>query len=200
MNESILIRKDDTHWSNLIMTEKRIWHIKMGGVNGDGFIPELGRCEFCGHHSKSGWMIEAETGQLLSVGTDCVGSLCNLSKAQMSVLKYSDKRYAIRRRYSKVLSFLREQHKTEIIKANIFIKEDDKYVIFKDMYGVEIQTMKENWKRWNMDDSYFCKAPKWSASWIAFNIIQKIEKTTGVNKFWFEKYKELTQINLTEVI
>jgi hypothetical protein len=151
----ILAPKDETYYSNLVMNEKRTWHIKLGGIRGDGFIPQLGRCEFCRHYSTSGWMIQSDQGQIMQVGTNCVYTLCNLDRKQKRILAYSAKRYDVQRKYAKVVEYLKVTHP---------------------------------------DANHL--APAWSAPWIAWNIMYKIEKTTGINRYWFDKYQDLTGIDL----
>lgn len=189
---SELLTKSATgKYEQLVLKEKGHWQV-------GHFIELLGRCGFCGHRSLSGYQIHSDDGRVMDVGTDCVFVLCNLDKKQKEFIKYSARRFAMRRRYGKVLDFLLNKYQGVIFPFATKIREEGDMVIYHDNFrNIDWQCFKERWQ--GISDGYSTHAPEWSEAWIAWNIVDNITHTTGMSKFWFDKYKQLSGIDLKGV-
>lgn len=74
-------------------------------------LSDCGKCEFCGHSSKSGyWIINKTDNRKLLVGTDCVFVLCGLNKAQQRAIKYKEALHRNNKKYAVVVAYLRNNH------------------------------------------------------------------------------------------
>jgi hypothetical protein len=200
--------------------ERKVLKETPGDYNADWIMVQCGQCQFCGHPSKMGyWVTQKVTGKRLLVGTDCVYTLTNLDRAQKKVFDGIVARQKHARKYAKVLAYLLETHKNELVTTLESFHRFHKTRY--DVTGQDAEWVYYNWVSnetneiclktkmrvadWEQRNNTYVANYDWNAPKTAHNIaaiiINKIETTRStINKYWLTTYKELTGVDLAPLM
>ena len=176
-----------------------------------------GTCEFCGHKIGIGYRLKKSSdNSIIIVGCECVVNLVRLTEKQKRILKREHKINVQRYKYSKVIAFLIKEHKLinsiEFEKIynmgrndySVYSHEDEDFRYYKlgEKYGYKGELTKQ--RKQDTDSFIFHQDVKnisyTEAGEVACEIVRKANTTTNVNKYWLDKYEELTGINISKMI